>query len=170
MFCDGCGTEVQAGQAFCSKCGKQIIGSIVTIQPARGRVQQHLHLLAIFWLAISALNAMGGLILFVVANTLFAHLHEMGAPSNVPTGFLTSIVTTLGILVLAKAACGFLAGYGLLHHEAWARVVTLVLGFIALINVPLGTALGVYTLWVLLPRESHTEYEGMVTAHATQAA
>jgi uncharacterized membrane protein YoaK (UPF0700 family) len=170
MFCDKCGGPVQAGQAFCSKCGKQIIGSVVTMPAARGRVQQHLHLLAILWLAISALNMVGGLMVIVVGNTLFQHLHELGAPSDVPTGFLTSIVTTVGILILAQAACGFLAGYGLLHHEAWARVVTLVLGFIALIHVPFGTALGVYTLWVLLPGESQTEYEGLVAAQPAQAA
>jgi len=140
------------------------------MQPARGRVQQNLHLLAILWLAMSAINAVGGLILIVVGNTLFAHLHQLGAPSNVPTGFLTSIVTTLGIVVLVKAACGFLAGYGLLHRKAWGRVATLVLGFIALIHIPLGTALGVYTLWVLLPEESQTEYEGMAEAQPARAA
>ena len=166
MFCDGCGGPVQAGQGFCSKCGKQIVGTVVRMQPARGRVQGNVQLLAILWLAMSAVNALGGVILIVVANTLLAHLHDMGAPSDVPTGFLTSIVTTLGILVLAKAVCGFLAGYGLMHQEPWARVVTLVLGFIALIHVPFGTALGVYTLWVLLPKESQMEYDTMVAARA----
>jgi len=28
-----------------------------------------------------------------------------------------------------------------------------------LFNVPFGTALGIYTLWVLLPAESDVEYE-----------
>ena len=85
----------------------------------------------------------------------------MGAPPEVPTGFLTAIVSPIGVIVLAKAACGFLAGWGLLHREPWARVLALVLGFIALIHIPFGTALGVYTLWVLLPGESHDEYEAM---------
>jgi len=34
-----------------------------------------------------------------------------------------------------------------------------VLAFFALLNIPLGTALGIYTLWVLLPLESGQEYE-----------
>ena len=163
MFCDGCGGAVQSGQAFCSRCGKRIVGPVaVAVGP--GRVRRHVHLLGILWLALSALNAAGGLILIVVGSTLFSHLHEMGAPPEVPTGFLSSIVSTLGILVLAKAACGFLAGWGLLHREPWARVLALVLGFIALIHIPFGTALGVYTLWVLLPGECHDEYEALVAA------
>ncbi len=162
MFCDGCGSEVFPGQIFCSKCGKQIVGSIIAMRPERGRVQQHVHLLGILWLAMSAVNAVGGLVLVVVANTLFLHLHELGAPANLPTEFLSSILSTLGIIVLVKAALGFGAGWGLLHREAWGRVLALVLAFISLFHVPFGTALGVYTMWVLLPGQSQNEYDTLV--------
>jgi hypothetical protein len=162
MFCDGCGTAVQAGQGFCSKCGKQIVGPVAVMQSVPGRVHQHSHLLGILWLAVSAFNAVGGVILVVLANTLFAHLHEMGAPREVPTGFLSSLLTTVGIIVLAKAAFGFIAGWGLMQREAWARIVALVLAFISLFNIPFGTAIGVYTMWVLLPGESQREYDAMV--------
>jgi hypothetical protein len=165
MFCDGCGTTVQPGQAFCSRCGKQIVGP-VTVMQERGRVQGHLHLLGILWLAISAFNTIGGVILYVIANTLFAHLHEMGAPPQTPAGFLRSLLSVIGILILAKAACGFIAGWGLLQREPWARVIALVLGFISLFNIPFGTAVGVYTLWVLLPAQSQQEYDAMVAARA----
>jgi hypothetical protein len=37
-------------------------------------------------------------------------------------------------------------------------------GFVALLNVPIGTALGIYTLWVLLPRESDDEYQALAEA------
>ena len=167
MFCDGCGTAVQAGQAFCSKCGKQFVGPLSFARPMPGRVQSHTHLLGILWLALSALNTVGGLVLLILGGTFFPHLREMGvAPPNVPVGFLSSLMTTLGILVLAKSALGFFTGYGLLHREGWARVVALVLAFISLFNVPFGTALGVYTLWVLLPVESQREYEEMAEKRA----
>jgi len=166
MFCDGCGVAVQPGQAFCSKCGKQILGPVQTAQSVPGRVQQHVHLLGIFWLAISAFNAVAGLILLVLANTLFAHLHEMGAPPQVPTGFLSALLSTIGIIVLAKSACGFFAGWGLLQREPWARIVALVLAFISLFNIPIGTAIGVYTMWVLLPGQSQQEYDAMVEQRA----
>jgi hypothetical protein len=167
MFCDGCGAAVQAGQSYCSNCGKEIVGPVAMVPRTAGRVQHHAHLLGILWLALSAFNALGGLVLLILGGTFFPHLHEMhDVPPDVPIGFLSSLFTVLGILVLAKAAVGFLAGWGLLHHEAWARIIILVLAFISLFNIPFGTALGVYTMWVLLPSESQREYDGLAAQHA----
>jgi len=137
------------------------------MQPLPGRVQQHAHLLGILWLAMSAFNAVGGLLLVILGTVLFPHLHEMkDVPPDVPVGFLTALFTTLGIIVLAKAALGFLAGWGLTQREAWARILALVLAFISLFNIPFGTAIGVYTLWVLLPGQSQQEYDALVAARA----
>ncbi|MGA8344186.1 MAG: hypothetical protein WB781_19800 [Candidatus Sulfotelmatobacter sp.] len=139
-------------------------------QPLPGRVEKHLHLLSILWFALSAFNALGGLFLLILGSTLFPHLHEMkGVPPDVPVGFLTSLFSTLGIFVLAKAACGFVGGWGLLQRESWARLLAVVLAFISLFNVPFGTALGVYTLWVLLPGPSQEEYEALVVARMNGA-
>ena len=40
-------------------------------------------------------------------------------------------------------------------------------GIYLAINIPFGTALGVYTLWALLPSQSQQEYEALVTARAS---
>ena len=158
MFCDQCGNNLQPGQGFCSRCGKEVTGVAMAGYPQRSRVQEHVRLLAILWFAVSALNALGGVILFVLANTLFLHLHDMGAP-EAPTAFLHPLLSVVGILVIAKGALGFLAGWGLLQRESWGRMLALVLAFLGLINVPFGTALGVYTLWVLLPARAEEEYQ-----------
>ena len=157
---------MQPGQGFCSKCGKRIVGSVSLMQPLPGRVQEHVRLLGLFWIAFAAFNTIGSIILYVLANTLFAHMRELGAPPA-PTFFLRPLLSVVAILLLAKAVCGFIAGWGLLHHEPWARVVTLVLAFISLFtNIPFGTALGIYTMWVLLPSRSEQEYDALVHARA----
>jgi len=167
MFCDGCGSAVQAGQAFCGKCGKQIVGPVAARQPMPGRVQEYVHLLGVLWLAVSALTTVGGLFLLILGTTLFPHMREFTqVPPDVPLSFLCALLNTLGILVLAKAAAGFFTGWGLLRRESWARTLSLVLAFIALFNVPFGTAIGVYTLWVMLPSHSQKEYDAMVDARA----
>ncbi len=161
MYCDKCGAQVQPDQAFCSRCGKQLGGSVATIRLRRGRVQEHLNLVAIFWMAFSALNAIGGIVLIVIANTLFVH-GRVNAPP-----FLHPLLGTLGIFILAKAAIGLAAAFGLMQHETWARTLVLILSFIALfISIPFGTALGVYTMWVLMPRDSEKEYESMAATRA----
>lgn len=166
MFCDGCGTVVQPGQAFCSKCGKQIIGPVSFSQPRPGRVQAHVRLVALFWLALSAFNTVAAVALYIVANTIFAHPHEFGV-GGPPALFLRPLLSALAIVLFAKAALGFIAGWGLLQNEKWARVLALVLAFITLFtNIPLGTALGVYTMWVLLSADSEREYDALAKAKA----
>ena len=98
---------VQPGQAFCSKCGKQIVGPISFMRPRPGRVQEHVRLLALLWLALSAFNTIGGIALYVVANTVLVHVHRAGADSG-PPAFLTPLLSTVAILLLAKAASGSL--------------------------------------------------------------
>jgi hypothetical protein len=159
MFCDACGNTVHPGHGFCSRCGKAVVGPVGTTAPAN-RVKSHLQLLGILWLAISAFNTLGGIVLFILANTLFGRMHQLGAPSAA-TGFLRPLLSVVAVVVVVKAAAGFIAGWGLLQREAWARTLALVLGFLALFNIPFGTAVGIYTLWVLLPRQAQQEYENL---------
>ncbi len=162
MFCDGCGASVQPGQGFCSKCGKQIVGPVAIMQSRGGRVQGNLHLLAIFWFAISAFNAVAAVALYIIANTLLAPGGSAGAPV-----FLRPLLSVVAIIVMGGAALGFFAGWGLMHREPWARVLVLVLAFLVLfINIPIGTAVGIYTMWVLLPGDSEREYESLAAARA----
>lgn len=159
MYCDGCGAAVQPDQAFCSRCGKQIVGKMIAMQQRRGRVQEHVQLVAILWLAFSALNAVAGVAILIAYN-LFGH--SMNAP-----WFVHSILASIGWFVLMKSAVGLAAGFGLMQREVWARTLVLILAFIALFtSIPFGTALGIYTMWVLLPRESGQEYEALGAARA----
>jgi hypothetical protein len=159
MFCDQCGSQLQPAQQSCARCGKPVLGPVAY---RRNRVQEHVRLVGILWMAYSALSVIGGVVLIVVAHTIFGGLmrYPDGPPSEV-SAWLRPLLTFLGGLVLVKAAAGFIAGWGLLQREPWARVVTLVVGFISLFNVPIGTALGIYTLWVLLPTQSDDEYQAL---------
>jgi hypothetical protein len=162
MFCDQCGAQLQAGQTNCARCGKTVLG---LIELRRSRVRDHVRLVGILWMAYSALHVVLGLGMIIVAQTVFGgsvHLPSMPPPEV--TVWLRPLISFIGWLILAKAGAGFLAGWGLLQREDWARTLSLVLGFIALLSVPVGTAIGVYTLWVLLPQRSDEEYRAMAQA------
>jgi hypothetical protein len=159
MFCDRCGTAAQPDQRFCNQCGRQFSDALVMTPSLPSRVQEHVRLVGILWLALSAFNVLAGLVLLIIATELIPHLQQSGAGPDFPANFLTTLLGVIGVAVLAKAAAGFFAGYGLLHRETWARTLTLVLSFLALFNLPFGTALGIYSLWVLFPAESEREYE-----------
>jgi hypothetical protein len=82
-----------------------------------------------------------------------------GAPE-----FLHPLLMGVSFFLLIKAGAGIAAGVGLRRHEDWARVTAIVLGFLDLLHVPLGTALGIYTIWALLSRGAENEYKSLPQA------
>jgi len=70
-------------------------------------------------------------------------------------------ITLITIVVYLRGALGALVGIGLLRRERWARPLALVVGVLMLIKIPFGTALGIYTLWVLVPAQSAMEYDAI---------
>jgi zinc ribbon protein len=155
MYCNRCGKEMAAGQQFCSGCGAQVASAGVLT--AGGRVQRHIQLLSILWFVYSFFSLAAGVVLWVIARVMLSHAGRSGEFEDVPS-FVPSLLTVIGVLILAKALAGFAAGWGLLQRASWARPLTLVLGFLSLLNAPFGTALGIYTLWVLLPGSAGEEY------------
>jgi hypothetical protein len=152
MFCDRCGTQLEQNQRFCPSCGKPL-GAVPAALPAN-RVQGHIRLLGILWLVSSAIHMLPGLFLL----TFFRR--GMVLPPDVPL-FVTHLLQLVGFAVLAGSVLGIMAGWGLLERQPWARMLAIVLGVLHLLNLPFGTALGIYTLWVLLPAESEAEYAHM---------
>ena len=162
MFCDRCGTEVQPGQRFCSSCGKPIGVAAMPTPPVEGRVARHLTVLAVLWIAAGLLNVIGAFFLFLLGNAFGRLIHIPQMPQF--HGFLEGLFSTIGALILVKALASFAAGWGLLERQPWARILTLILGFVSLLNIPLGTALGIYTIWVLLPVPADEEYRRLARA------
>lgn len=151
MYCVRCGVQMQESQQFCPACGTPVRGA-TTLMPVTGRIAGHIRLLGIFWVAISAFRLIPGLVLM----SLFRHGWGF-LPPEVPF-FVHGLLRGVGTLLVLGALLGLVAGAGLLQRQPWARVLAIVLAFINLVDMPLGTALGIYTLWVLLPAKSEEEY------------
>lgn len=49
---------------------------------------------------------------------------------------------------------GIVAGFGLYRRKEWARILTLILSVLAIFNFPFGTAIGIYSIWVLIQPET----------------
>jgi hypothetical protein len=113
-----------------------------------------LHVSILGWLYIVA-NAF----FLLIAAFAFGLLPTRGAIAGDPdaTAFLSILGTAFGLLMVLLGFPGLLAGYGLLKRKPWARYLALILGVLELVNFPVGTAIGVYTLLILL-QESATDY------------
>jgi hypothetical protein len=164
MFCNHCGSAIAAEQSVCGHCGKSAIGARVA-SAARTRVAEHTHLLAILWLVDGALLLIPALVMAALAGIVSTPMGWHGANHFAPA-FVSGLFAVLCVVFVVSAALRFVTGWGLLKIEPWGRIFALVMAFLNLIHIPLGTALGVYTLFVLLPDAAGDEYRQMSQGRA----
>ena len=72
---------------------------------------------------------------------------------------LTATVSLFFFAVLALP--GLLAGYGLLKRKKWGQILGIVVGILSLLNFPLGTALGAYSLFVQFQNSANALFDGL---------
>lgn len=63
----------------------------------------------------------------------------------------------LAFVFAVTSVPAIIGGVALLLKQAWAKTLIQILGFLNLINIPLGTIVGVYTIWVLMNDEAEEE-------------
>ena len=68
------------------------------------------------------------------------------AGEKVAIGLVGLIPTTI-LVVLASPF--LLAGYGLMKRKSWGPTMAIIAGALNLFNLPLGTALAIYTFWAV---------------------
>jgi len=166
---------VERDVRFCSLCGAQVIAVPVAPQqyapfPVYApvpRVRRHLQTLGTLWCAFAAWRVVEGLLgLFFVRLFAFRRWHGDWPPMHHLGGawFAAPWMHLLPFLVAATALSTLFAalvGWSLLTRRTWGRVLAIVAAVLTLFRVPFGTALGIYTLWVLAPTISGLEYDAM---------
>ncbi len=112
-------------------------------------LEQHVTVLG--WLHIGS-----NILLLIIGGFVFFLLTTIGVISGdqEATAILGTVGTFIGLLMAALAIPGMIAGWGLLKRKNWGRVLGIIVGIFSLMNFPLGTAIGVYTLYVLLQEEA----------------
>ena len=151
MYCNNCGNELQANQAICPRCSTPVRGAYVL----RNRVETHLTVLGILWIAYGVLHIFSAFGLYVARYVAF---EGSWTPPGAPF-FVGVLLHVIVIFLVVTGVVGLAAGVGLMRAELWARPLIIALGIISLINAPFGTALGIYTLWALLGSSSSADYE-----------
>jgi hypothetical protein len=112
-------------------------------------MDKHITVLGTIYIVWNAMTVLAGLFIFLV-------LLGGGVISGDGEAFLiTSIVgLSVGGFMVLFALPGIIGGIGLLRRRNWARILLIILGALHLPGFPFGTALGVYTLWVLFQDET----------------
>jgi hypothetical protein len=111
-----------------------------------------LGLLFIVWGLLTTLVGLSTLALGVGAVALIASAGR-GGGGQVAAGITAVAFTTLAVIAIAWGIAHVVVGVPLRRRRHWSRVLGLMLGSVDLLLLPYGTALGCYTLWVLLSEQ-----------------
>ena len=160
MFCTACGTAIPAGQAACAQCGQPVppfIPPVPGIEYEVERYRSGIRVLAIVWFVYAGLALLLGSVALV-----FARHFLMGGTfphGRIPPWWFNTAIHFGWIGIVVRAGLSFLAGYGLIERAQWGKVVAIIVAILSLIHFPLGTALGIWTLIMLLGYRNSALYQ-----------
>jgi hypothetical protein len=127
-------------------------------------METHVKVLAVINLAVGGLMLCGAVVLGlgsgVAAGIVGASANPDDAAIAIP--ILGIAGTALAVFLALFAIPSLITGYGLLHYKPWARIVGIILSALSLINIPIGTVIGVYGLWVLLNKDTERLFTAVV--------
>ena len=116
---------------------------------------QHIRIVAILHIIMGVLGLLASLAFFLGGAGFAAALSNEDRDAALAMGTCGTVVAVIiGIVSLPS----IIAGVGLQKRKSWARVLTIILSVINLLNFPIGTAIGGYSLWALLNDQSRAYF------------
>jgi hypothetical protein len=122
------------------------------------KMKKHVTIVAAIHIGFGILGLIGALAAFFGLSVAKGFLQNEEVPDMV-SKIITVLSVSLPLLITFMATLGLVGGIGLLSLQSWARYVILVVAVLGLLNIPIGTLKGVYSLWVLTQDETIKLFE-----------
>jgi len=123
---------------------------------------RHVDLLAVFYQLWGALALVAGAAILVLAFGALTIITSAGRAAlgpDVAAGLTVAFFFVFAVGALAWGGMHWWTGFALRSHRASARLIGLALAVPNLFFLPVGTALAVYTFWVLLANDTRRLFE-----------
>ncbi len=112
-------------------------------------MEKHINVVAALHIGLSIFGIAIALIIGIVFGLIGGFIEDPVVNKILP------LIATVAIwVVIIFSIPGIIAGIGLFRRKEWARILTLVISVIKLMNIPIGTAVGAYSIWVLVQDET----------------
>jgi hypothetical protein len=168
MFCSGCGQALASGQGFCPQCGRPVAPAVPAVPGLQYQVESYagkVKVLSIFWFIYAGFSLVAGVAALAFAKAFLSGflspwMHngpEAGAP--MPEWFFPAILHFALVFLIIRSALALVAAWGLWQRSEWGRIVAIVAAVFSLLKFPFGTAMGIWTMVVLLGYRNTTLYE-----------
>jgi hypothetical protein len=120
--------------------------------------------------AVGALCIGLSILAILVGGFIFVLLAGIGFAAH--DGEASAILSTIGFIIggflTIISVPGIIGGIGLLHRREWARILVLIISALHLLNIPIGTAIGAYSIWVLVQQDTVRLFNPILPVPSTQ--
>jgi len=113
-------------------------------------MEVHKRILAILYIISGSLQMLAMLIVSAFISIIIPFImDEAGPDAQWVFVWIVPFIRIIAIVVILFFAIpSIIGGIGLLNNKSWALTLLLVLGCFKLFSFPIGTAIGIYTIWV----------------------
>jgi len=112
---------------------------------AENKMEKHLTIVAALQVGFSLLGILAAIIVYTVLHSVM-HITDDPEVERV----LPIVARWVSLFLLIISIPGLIGGIGLFMKKSWARILVLIISVLDLLNIPIGTAVAVYTIWVLV--------------------
>ncbi|HHO52737.1 MAG TPA: hypothetical protein ENK18_18145 [Deltaproteobacteria bacterium] len=120
-------------------------------------MRQHIDIVGLLFMAYGGLQLLGvlgmGLFVFVGGGLGLLGISEGDAELVVMGGVYGLVGVVFAVLIGAFAVANLAVGWGLRGRKPWARIGGMIAAALSMMNMPLGTLLGIYAFMVLLDKD-----------------
>ncbi len=119
-------------------------------------MEQHIKIISVLLILFGILGLVLAIAIMVFGAGIAATIlsSDTTEEGRAAAGIVGSCITIVAVLMGVMSIPNIIAGWGLSQRKSWSRILTLILGFLALPNVPIGTALGVYAIVIMFNDET----------------
>jgi hypothetical protein len=114
------------------------------------KMKKHVTLAGSVQIGFSVLGLIAAVTVFVSISFARGFVGDDDVAQNVLSFISISLPLVIGVL----STLGVVGGVGLLVYKPWARYLVLIVAALGCLNIPFGTAKGVYIIWVLIQDET----------------
>lgn len=118
-------------------------------------MKQHVSFVGALHIGFGILGLLGALTVFIIFNFAQGFVIEEPLAEEI----LSFIGGTISLIIMFFAALGIIGGIGLFSYKSWARILVMIVSAVNCLNIPIGTAKGVYSIWVLMQKETMEIFE-----------
>jgi hypothetical protein len=128
--------------------------------PEEATVTTHIKVLGVLYVLLSVFGLLAALFMALAFGTASGIVGVNADPHDaaIALPIIGLAGTALVTFLVAVSLPGLIAGVGILKMRPWGRILGIVVAIVNLIHVPIGTAVGIYGLWVLLNGDTERQF------------